>query len=221
VTGEGSAAGKDWIAWHVAYDEETPLHHRLIAVQERIREALRARPAGQIRVISMCAGEARDLLGALEDHPRASDVRGRLVELDPELAARAAANTPSGIDVVRDDAGSTDAYVGVAPADLVLVCGVFGNISDADIERTVRALPTLCANGADVIWTRHRRPPDLTVDIRGWFADAGFEPVAFDAPEAFEWSVGVHRFAADPQPLVPGTRLFSFRAADPEPDGRA
>ena len=134
VTSRAEGAGKDWIAWHADYDADTPLHHRLLAVQRRIREALTDRPPGSIRVVSACAGEGRDLLGAMVDHPRAIDVHGRLVELDRELAARAAAQAPPGIDVVCADAGSTDAYVGAVPADLVLVCGVFGNTSDGDVE---------------------------------------------------------------------------------------
>ena len=217
MTPAEARTGKDWVAWHEAYDDDTPLHRRLITVQRRIREALLERPAGPIRVVSACAGEARDLLGALVDHPRATDVRGRLVELDLELARRAAASAPPGIEVVCADAGSTDAYLGSVPADLVLVCGVFGNIGDGDVRQTVRALPTLCAAGAIVFWTRHRRPPDLTPDIRGWFADAGFEEMSFDAPADVEWSVGVHRFVADPQPIVPGRRLFSFATTATEP----
>jgi len=219
VTCDDPGGGKDWIAWHEAYDEDTPLSHRLIAVQRRIREALLARPAGPIAVISACAGDGRDLLGALAEHPRAVDVRGRLVELDRELAATAAANAPFGLEVIRGDAGSTDSYLGAVPADLVLVCGVFGNISDADIERTVRALPSLCGRNATVIWTRHRRPPDLTIEIRQWFAAAGFDLLAFDAPDAFDWSVGVHRFTADPEPFVAGRRLFRFLPTDAEPGG--
>jgi hypothetical protein len=198
------------VAWHVAYDDDTPLHHRLLTVQRRIRDALDERPSGPIRVVSMCAGEGRDLLEVLADHGRAPDVHGRLVELDPELAARAAGRAPVGIDVACADAGVTDAYVGAVPADLVLVCGVFGNISNEDIEGTVRTLPAFCATGATAIWTRHRRPPDLTVQIRRWFAEAGFEPVAFDTPSEYEWSVGVHRFVGDPMPLAGGRRLFSF-----------
>jgi hypothetical protein len=201
---------KDWVAWHAAYDDDTPLRHRLLAVQSRIRDALDERPVGPIRVVSMCAGEGRDLLEVLADHGRAPDVHGRLVELDPELAARAAGRAPVGIDVACADAGVTDAYVGAVPADLVLVCGVFGNISDEDIEATVRGLPAFCTTGATVIWTRHRRPPDLTVDIRRWFAEAGFEQVAFDTQSEYEWSVGVGTFVGDPELLVGDRRLFSF-----------
>jgi hypothetical protein len=204
---------KDWIAWHAAYDDDTPMRHRLLSVQRRIREALDDRPAGVVTVISMCAGDGRDLLEVLDDHRRASDVRGRLVELDPLLAARAAARAPSGITVARADAGLTDAYLGAVPADLVLCCGVFGNIGDGDVERTIRALPTLCAPRATVIWTRHRRSPDLTLPIRRWFEEAGFDSVGFDAPVAFEWSVGVHRLATRPEPFRAGQRLFRFLAS--------
>jgi hypothetical protein len=218
VTSQAGGAGKDWIAWHRDYDDDTPLHHRLLAVQRRIREALTSRPAGPIRVVSACAGEGRDLFGVLVDHPRAIDVQGRLVELDRVLATRAAGHAPPGIEVVRADAGSTDAYVGAVPADLVLVCGVFGNISDEDVSETIAAQPTLCAVGATVIWTRHRRPPDLTIDVRRWFEGAGFEPLAFDAPAEFEWSVGVQRFVADPAPIEPGRRLFSFVTTSPAAD---
>ena len=79
---------------------------------------------------------------------------------------------------------STDAYEGAVPADLVLVCGVFGNVPPDSIENTVRRLPQLCAPGATVIWTRHRRKPDLTPRIRGWFRAASFVEVSFHAPTA-------------------------------------
>jgi hypothetical protein len=69
-----------------------------------------------------------------------------------------------------------------------------------------------CAAGATVIWTRHRRPPDLTVDVRRWFREAVFEPVAFEAPSDAEWSVGVQRFVGDPRPILAGQRLFGFAA---------
>ena len=72
----------------------------------------------------------------------------------------------------RADAGRTDAYVDAVPAQIVLACGLFGNISEEDIQRTVLSLPMLCARGATVIWTRHRRPPDLTPVIRAWFSDS-------------------------------------------------
>jgi hypothetical protein len=200
------------VAWHAAYDDGSPLTGRLAVVQRRIHAWLDRAPAGPLRVISICAGQGRDLLPVLGEHPRGIDVRARLVELDPVNAgaARRAAATLVHVEVVEADAGSTDAYVGAVPADLVLACGVFGNVTDDDVERTIRALPALGGPGTTVIWTRHRRPPDLTPTVRAWFSAAGFAEVWWDAPPDAEWSVGVHRLAGEPARFVAGQRLFTF-----------
>jgi hypothetical protein len=57
------------------------------------------------------------------------------------------------------------------------------------------AASALCRPGATVIWTRGRRPPDLTPQVRAWFSENGFGEVAFDAG----W---------------PDGRLFTFRGRD-------
>lgn len=203
----------NWVTWHAAYDEpDSGLNQRLACVQRRIRQALDTAPAGPLKAISLCAGQGRDLLGVLADHPRAADVSARLVELDPDLAAyaRRTATGLSGVEVVTGDAAVTSAYEGFVPADLVVACGIFGNISDADIRHTIERLPSLCARGATVFWTRHRETPDVTPRIRDWFAGAGFAEVAFDG-EPGSFGVGTHRFAGEPQPFAPGETLFTFR----------
>lgn len=207
-------AGRDWLAWHDAYDDPgSQLSRRLAAVQARIAAALDGAPAGPLRAIGMCAGQGRDLIPVLASHPRGRDVTARLVERDPGLAAtarKAAADAGlPGVEVVTGDASLTDAYAGVAPADLVLVCGVFGNITDADIRRTVGCCAQLCATGGMTVWTRARKPPDLVPRICGWFGDNGFELSWLSDPEA-GFGVGVHRFTAQPRPLVRGLRMFGF-----------
>ncbi len=204
----------DWVAWHEAYDDPaSPLHLRLIAVQDQIRAFLERAPAGPLHVISACSGLGLDLLGALDGHPRRHDVTGRLVELEPELAARSAELLEraglDGLEVRQGDAGTTSSYDGAVPADLVLWCGVFGNVPDDDIRATVDATPSLCAPGATVIWTRHQKPPDLTPTIRRWWADAGFEELAFLSPAPDVAAVGVARLVEEPQPSR-HRRIFAF-----------
>jgi hypothetical protein len=208
----------DWVAWHTGYETNPFLRRRLEVVQRHITAVLDSYEGSPLRVISMCAGEARDLLGALARHPR-RDVCGCLIELDPGLAAtaRGAAETLGlrDLSVVVGDAGAAAVYRPFVPADLVLQCGVFGNISDEDMERTVRASTALCAPGATLIWTRHRYPPDRTVDIRRWLTELGFENVAFepiDDPE-HRGSVGVARYLGETQPLV-DQQLFTFTRMD-------
>jgi len=160
----------------------------------------------------MCAGEARDLIGAVAGVER-RDLVGRLVEINPQLAAIARHGCDSlglaGVEVAVGDAGESSVYAEAAPADLLLACGVFGNISNADIERTVRAFPSLCVPGGTVIWTRSRGEPDVTVDIRHWLADEEFEEISFDPVSDGTATVGVARYRGAGKPLV-DQKLFTF-----------
>ncbi|MEV6286590.1 SAM-dependent methyltransferase [Kribbella sp. NPDC051770] len=205
----------DWLEWHSSYeDEASPLSRRLASVQRAIRDRLDADPDGTFTVVSACAGQGRDLIEVLATHPARGRVTARLVELDHRNAglARAAAtvNGLTGVEVVEADAGRTAAYAGAVPADLLLFCGVFGNISDADVENTIMALPQFCAPGATVIWTRTREEPNLCPAIREWFTTAGFEELSYDAPDDVRWSVGVNRFTGAPRPLDADRKLFDF-----------
>lgn len=197
----------DWQRWHDASDEDSPLARRLVCVQERVRELLDRAPPGPIRIVSLCAGQGRDLVPVVAAHARCADVRARLVELDPRNVA-AVPKLPN-VEVVQGDAARLSAYEGAVPADILLACGVFGNITAADVAHTIEHLPMLCGPGASVIWTRGASEPDLRPAIRRWFADSGFEEEFFLAePESF--GVGVHRLVAEPRPLDPAVELFTF-----------
>ena len=154
------------------------------------------------------------MLDVMAGHPRRADVRARLVELDPRLSSFAEERARQlglrdQVEVVTGDAALIDQYGGMVPADVVLVCGVFGNISDEDIAATIDTCPQLCETGATLIWTRHRGEPDLVPQICEWFEARGFERVWVSDPDA-GFGVGVHRFTGEPQPLIPGRTLFSF-----------
>jgi hypothetical protein len=102
---------------------------------------------------------------------------------------------------------------------VVLVCGVFGNITAADITRTIGAMSGWCTPGGQVIWTRHRRPPDHTPAVRADFAAAGFTEMAFVSPDGTIQGVGRHRLGgpvgrhgvASVVPFDPEQRLYEFR----------
>jgi hypothetical protein len=163
----------------------------------------------------MCAGQGRDVLGVVPNHKRRSDVSGVLVELDRHNArvARESAATAglSSLEVLEADASIGDVYMPFVPADIVLACGIFGNITDADLENTVRTLSMLCNRGAAVIWTRHRKDPGLIRDIRAWFVNAGFEDLTFDAPDSPKlFGIGTARLVDAPMPWRSGHKFFTF-----------
>lgn len=207
----------DWREWHRDYaDPDSALGRRLLVVQMHIRAMLDRAPPGPIRAIAICAGQGLDLIGALVDHPRRDDLTARLVEFDEHNVALARKSAQAaglrGIEPIVGDASVTDAYRDAVPADLILLCGVFGNISEADIANTINHLPQLSAMHATVIWTRHRHPPDLTPFIRETFDGTGFDELAFvDSPP---FGVGADRLRVPPRPFQAGVRLFEFVGYD-------
>jgi hypothetical protein len=206
-------ARRDYLAWHEEYDRPgSALHLRLLVVMDFLAAALDERPDGPVRLISMCAGQARDVVTVGRRHRRGADICGRLVELDPRNAQGArdaiAEATLSGLEVLETDAGLSDAYVGAAPADVVLACGIFGNITDDEVERTVRNLPSLCAPDAWVIWTRAPREDGILRTIEEWFVAAGFDSVGLVVGEGDLFGAGAVRFRGSPTPLATGVRYF-------------
>jgi hypothetical protein len=220
----------DWIKWHEQYnDPDSALSRRLGAVRKRIAEALDRAPSGPIRVASMCAGDTCTALrlvqcrcgrdppfgvGVLPTHPRGGDVSGRLVELNPQLVERARAQAPATIEVLCGDAGNSAAYEGAAPVDLLLCCGVFGNITDEDIQRTIGSWPRLCAPGATILWTRgafdvDRRDTDRRKVVRRWVREAGFEELSFDGLNE-KYGVGAAKMMRASEPYRRDVQFFRF-----------
>jgi hypothetical protein len=206
-------AQRDWYDWHLQYDEPgSSLSARLELVRARIRAALDEAPPGPLRAISVVAGQGRDLVPVLATHPRGGDVTARLVELDPRNTAVArdlvADAGLSSVEVVTGDASDRDAYAGLVPADLVLLCGLFGNITDDDIRATISAARGLARTGGTVIWTRGRGEPDAVDWIASVFDENGFERVFISEPGT-RFGVGQHRHTGPVQPL-PAGNMFMF-----------
>jgi hypothetical protein len=207
-----------WVRWHRDYEDPgSNLSLRLRTVQRMVGQVLdTASPqGGPIQVISMCAGQGRDVIDVVSTHRRRADVSAILVELDPDLVAFArerasSAGVAEHVLVEHGDASLCRLYSEHVPADLVLVCGVFGNVSASDIANTIQALPGFCRPGGHVIWTRHRRSPNATPSIRAEFAASGFGEIEFVAPDSTVMTVGHHRLDGPTAAFHPDRRLFDF-----------
>lgn len=200
---------RDWQEWHRDYDDpDSSLSRRLADVRRVLGADLDARAAEgrrTLRLLSLCAGDGRDTIPVLAAR-RDLEVDAVLVELDAGLAEAArtsAAAVDVSVDVRTADAGSFESFRDRLMNDVLLLCGIFGNISDADVERCVQASCALVRPGGTVIWTRGSRLPDDPSDqagdpaewVRGLFAAAGFEEVAFVVPVGATYRIGVGRQA--------------------------
>lgn len=217
-------AGVDWQSWHRDYDDpDSSVSHRLVEVRARLASALAAAatsPAGPVRLLSLCSGDARDTVPVVASS--SASTRVTLVDLDPTLADRARqaadrAGVP--VDVRVADAGDPRSYADVLPVDVLLLVGVLGNVSDADARTTVAATASMVVPGGVVIWSRSDRfrapathdVADPAEWVRSLFEQAGFETVDHVRPDGEHWRLGVSRLVEPAAPRGPlPDRLFTF-----------
>jgi hypothetical protein len=208
---------RDYLKWHEAYDDPaSDLSWRLRQVQAYIRSAL-DQMDGQGTVLSLCAGDGRDVLQVLAERDDSSRIQTTLLELHPVLAQRgqefAAASGLTNVTVRTVDAGHSAAYAGAVPADLVIMIGIFGNISDDDVRRTIMTAPQLCRPGATLLWSRATSPDDANSLVRQLLPAAGFVELDYrecDSGEEERAALGSARYDGPPQPLITGRQVFTF-----------
>jgi hypothetical protein len=207
----------DWHAWHQDYDDpESPVSRRLVVVRARLAGVLAGLPE-PVRLLSLCAGDARDTVPVLASSPRA--VEACVVELDPglaEQARRSAADASVMLDVRTGDAADPATYMDRLPVDVLMLVGVLGNVDDGDTEATIAAAASMVTLGGTVLWTRSNRfrsePSHGYADPAEWVRDRfeahGFETVEFLVPDD-PWRLGVSRLRQPSVAPMPD-RLFSF-----------
>ncbi len=211
----------DWREWYSQYDDpDTSLARRLVVVRKRIGEALaalrsaeRIRPAEPLGILSLCSGDGRDLLPELVD-VEPQRYRAVLVENDRSIAANAVTRSGElgldGVRVITGDAGTTSTFIDHVPVDLLLLCGIFGNVSPDDIKATVMAAPAMLLDGGFVIWTRGSFKSDLRPTIRAWVQQAGLVETSWDS-EPDGYGVGVARLTEGrPGHSELPAKLFTF-----------
>lgn len=210
---------RDWLDWHRVYDDpSSPFVWRLHTVQFQISKTCSERSPGPIRVISMCAGQGHDLIGVLSGHPRRDDVLALLVERDERnvaLARRAAAQAGlNGFTVMAGDASNSSSYADAVPCDLILACGMLGNIDPSGLPALIDEFLRLSAEGAIVIWTYNRLTPQKAQALREMFAAAGYEELAYEESSMGPEVVGVNRLAGTPKQFRNDVTMFTFVGYD-------
>ncbi len=203
-----------WESWHDPYrDKDSYLSHRLETVKRRLKESI-----GQfevpVKVLSLCAGQGHDVIQTLRENPSLNISKALLVELDPKNVSIGEGEIRlSGLENVsylEGDAANMALYSDFVPVEILMLCGIFGNITLEDIRKTLAASSSFLTLGGTLIWTRHRRKPDVTPKIRNWCEEFGYQEVAFDAPDKDDFSVGTYQLEKAPLPFVSDGKLFQF-----------
>ena len=206
-----------WHGWpELAYQQEA-YQRRLSAVQQHLTESLDCAPSGSLRIISMCAGDGRDVIGVLKSHRRRQDVATVLVELNCQSIADGAremqtAGLQNNVEFLNADATAYETYKHLGPANIVLLCGVWGHVPASERVRLIGALTSLCLPGGTVIWTRgiakgleRFHEIQATFPMSSWKQDR----VTFTSDQ--KWAVVSHRFLGTPTELPSSGPIFRFQ----------
>jgi hypothetical protein len=204
---------KNWVEWHSDYERpDSSLSGRLEVVKRRLRFALDS-VGPNSTILSLCSGEGRDVIGVLSEG-QTKIARAVLVESNRVLADRARRAAKAAgrdeIEVRGADAGAVESFADLLPVEVLVLCGIFGNVEHGSVRRIVECVSTILDDGGYVVWTRGGSEPDRRSEIRKWFVDAGMEEVRFDGAPEF-YGVGLNRLTmrADPARGLPA-RLFTF-----------
>jgi amino acid adenylation domain-containing protein len=212
----------NWSDWHKDYDNFPSLQARLKIVGEQIAGALNECPAGPVQIVSICSGDGRDVINALQNHPRRAEVTAWLLDNDGESITRgraeaAAAGLGGQLRFVEADATLAKNYSGAIPADLILLSGFLGHLPHEDVPRLIGNLPMLCKKGGCVIWNRHlliHHGREQIPAIREYFRQASFQEIHYEQTDAGGFAVGRVRFDGPVLPLDVTQVLFQFVGLD-------
>jgi len=213
---------EDWSAWHDEYENsDSELHRRKRGVQAHVTAIANELPAGPITVVSICGGRAHEVIGALENHPRKGDVRGRIVELDEENSAFAREWTKKvglgNLEVLTGDASIAESYKGLPPADIVVISGVFGHLSPSDRLQLIDFVRQIIRSGGYVVWTFTHTNQDATDAVRDYYRAQKFEEEAYEGLGGkYCLTVARNHFVGEPAPFDPSAKFFTFGSSRSE-----
>jgi hypothetical protein len=185
-------------------------------VQALVAECLDDLAPGPVRLISICAGDGRNVLGTLRTHARRADVSAWLVELDINSVAvgrkqAAALGLAHHVNFVHADATDFATYQMIAPADIVLLAGVWGHVSLDTRKRLVDSLRSLCRTGGTVIWTRGAaKGPERVHQIRSLFSPQFWSERRFEFTPDKNWVIASCRNVGPARALPICGSVFRF-----------
>jgi hypothetical protein len=205
------------MGWSDTAYQKQSYQQRLLLVQRHLSESLDVAPCGTVRILSMFAGDGRDVVNVLGKHPRRGEVLAWLVERNSQSVAsgiRRSAEVGLGTvtTFLEKDATQYAAYHGLAPAHIVLLCGVWGHVPIRERGELIQALASLCAPGGVVIWTRGiSKGITQLQQIHELYRGKAWERVCIRFTPANDWAVATYRYRGPAIDRPEQGQIFQFR----------
>jgi hypothetical protein len=185
-------------------------------VKKQLTGHIDAAAPGPVRLISICAGDGRNVIETLRSHARRADVSAWLVELDIQSVAAGRRNAAElglsrHVNLIHADATDFATYQMLAPADIVVLVGVWGHVSLNTRATLVNSLHFLCRSGGTVVWTRGAaKGPARVQQIRSLFSQSLWTELQFEFTPDMNWVIASYRNVGLSRELPASGRVFRF-----------
>jgi len=216
-SGQLGFARANWSGWPELAYERPKYRERLRVFQEQIAECLDQAPHGPLRILSMCVGDGRDVIGVLQSHWRRKEVEAYLVELNGQSVSEGikhakASGLGNVVKFIHADATDYSTYKNLAPCDIVLVCGVWGHVPANDRAKLIHALASFCKPGGNVIWSlKTSKGEHRLAEVRSQFDHACWSPVRQNSTPGQKSAVCTYVYRGAALEVPANGRIFSFR----------
>ena len=174
-----------WNDWHIIYnDKESAPYKRSIITQELVNNYLNIHKKNII-ILSICSGQARDILPAIAGREDKDRITTYLLDIDKDCLEYAQEyarihDIPN-VHTINKDASLKESYDDIPKVDLIVICGLFGHLVPEDIATTALFLQTLIEDNATVIWSRNKFFNDHSDNIRNIFWEAKLKKYQYDS----------------------------------------
>jgi SAM-dependent methyltransferase len=216
-TGLISLVWGPWSNWPARAYLRSSYRLRLGEVQAHLSRCLDEAAPGPVYIVSLCAGDGRDVTGTLEAHPRRSDVEAWLVERDwksVEAGIQSAAGKElrDHVHFILGDATNYATYANLSVCDIVVFCGVLGHVMPCEKAETVKRVAQFCKPGGAIVWTRGlKRGKSRVSDVERLFDQALCEKVRSSVTADGKWGIVTHRYMGPAVERPKCGRIFNFR----------
>ena len=182
--------------WHLNHNDMNSTPYKRNKDEQNLIKTCLNSIKNNVNIISICSGQARDILPILAGKKDNNKINTYLIDTDLECLEYAdnyaKENKIPNVHLINKNAGLRETYNDIPQADIIIICGVFGHLSLLDIKSTISFIKHLLNENGFVIWSRHKFDNDISEDIKNIFKELNFNELAFVSPEDEPYTLGLH-----------------------------
>ena len=202
-----------WTEWHNDFynNSESDIYKRNEIVKDFITEYLKENDR-DLNIISVCSGQARDILPTLVGNKNKNNVY--LIDTEQECLdyARKYAedNNIQNVHYLNENATILTTYENIPKADLLIFCGALTTVHNDVIGHIANSFKYILKDGGEVIWSRHTYDNNYSIEFNQIYLNNGYECIRLYSRNMDPYFVCRHKSITPPDLDRITDKIFDF-----------